>query len=460
MIYDGTDVVAEIVDEGNDGTVDRQRLYWILPQIDQRIGFVDIVGNTATAYYYITDQVGSVLQVLDSSGTVVNQYNYDAWGNLLPSGSFETVPNRYRFQGREWDENLQAYYFRYRLYFPETGTFSGPDPDIRIESGGVANYLFIDNGPLNEVDPYGLRNFSKSEMLAWRDAPEPVYPGKWARLKALTFGTERDAVNVRKAEWELWSLKRQVALTALQRLRFTGDISLEGAIEATFREQHHVGGLYAAIGTGALAGADFLITIATLGEAKVLYELSESLIKGGFSWAKNRAGRLVLSRGGKLLTVKETSKFVGKHLDEAYITVYHGTSRNFAKNIRENGISLAYSRAKTDFGKGFYTTLDKAQATKWAARASDGGEVIAYRVRIRDLESLDALNFSDATHSWARFVRHNRLGGRMHGHDIVSGPMLANPKSVVKRGQLRGFRQQVSWHSDGAIELLQQGLRP
>ena len=164
MVYDGTDVVADIVDEDGDGIADRRRLYWILPKIDQRVGFVDIVGNTATAYYYITDQVGSVLQVLDSSGTVVNQYNYDAWGNLLPSGSFETVPNRYRFQGREWDENLQAYYFRYRMYFPETGTFSGPDMKIRVDRFGARSYVAFGGDSNRNRDPDGADFLTEEEI--------------------------------------------------------------------------------------------------------------------------------------------------------------------------------------------------------------------------------------------------------------------------------------------------------
>ena len=206
MVYDGTDVVADIVDEDGDGIADRRRLYWILPKIDQRVGFVDIVGNTATAYYYITDQVGSVLQVLDSNGTAVNQYNYDAWGNLLKDGSFETVPNRYRFQGREWDERLQTYYFRYRMYFPETGTFSGPDMDIRLEAEGPGNYLFTANSPLRFTDPTGLyllvpeaakgaiegifgrENVSfKKQGKFWR---VDLLPGAYAQFKANGYSKE------------------------------------------------------------------------------------------------------------------------------------------------------------------------------------------------------------------------------------------------------------------------------
>jgi RHS repeat-associated protein len=132
FVYQGDDIVAEYVDEGNNGSVDKTRVYWTLPDIDQRVVFVDIEGGTNTFYYYLCDQVGSVMQVVRQDGTVVNQYDYDAYGNLREDTSFETVPNRYRFQGREWDEHAHHYYFRNRVYFPEWGTFASPDMNMAL----------------------------------------------------------------------------------------------------------------------------------------------------------------------------------------------------------------------------------------------------------------------------------------------------------------------------------------
>jgi hypothetical protein len=42
VVYDADDVVAEYVDDDGDGTVDRKRMYWLLKDIDQRIGFVEL----------------------------------------------------------------------------------------------------------------------------------------------------------------------------------------------------------------------------------------------------------------------------------------------------------------------------------------------------------------------------------------------------------------------------------
>jgi RHS repeat-associated protein len=142
-----------------DGTDDRARYYWNLQGIDRRIGFVDIDHDAGTEewYYYITDHANSVVGVVDANGNLVNHYDYDAYGNLLPEHSFENVPNRYRFQGREYDAHRGDYYYRHRTYVPAWGSFTGPDPVIDLYNPrGVANYLFCRNNPLVYMDPYGL----------------------------------------------------------------------------------------------------------------------------------------------------------------------------------------------------------------------------------------------------------------------------------------------------------------
>jgi RHS repeat-associated protein len=96
---------------------------------------------------------------------VVNQYDYDAWGNVRWGGSntFEHVENRYLFQGREWDRNGGFYYFRNRIYLPERGEFASPDRNlgrgILGEMDGMGTLVFGGGDPVNKVDPTGLYAF-------------------------------------------------------------------------------------------------------------------------------------------------------------------------------------------------------------------------------------------------------------------------------------------------------------
>jgi RHS repeat-associated protein len=129
MVYDGQNVVADLVDENGDGAVDRQRVYWRALGMDTLLGFVyvDVDTGATTAYYTLTDQVGSVVGVTNEAGELVSFYDYDAFGNLRSETSYEGVALRYRFQGREWDAHSGMYYFRMRSYLPEYGAFTGPD---------------------------------------------------------------------------------------------------------------------------------------------------------------------------------------------------------------------------------------------------------------------------------------------------------------------------------------------
>jgi len=142
--------------------VDRTRVYWLLPGMDRRIGFAENVNGTNTFYYYLTDQVGTVLRIVKEDGTVVNQYDYDAFGRVRQASpnTFATVENRYLFQGREWDKNGGFYYFRNRIYLPERGEFASPDMNlgrgILGEMDGMATLTFCGGDPVNCIDPTGL----------------------------------------------------------------------------------------------------------------------------------------------------------------------------------------------------------------------------------------------------------------------------------------------------------------
>jgi len=156
FVYQGQDVVAEYVSVNGGTNVTRRRVYWLLPELDQRIGFVDITNGATNVYYYITDQAGTVLQIVNSSGTIVNQYEYlDAWGNVNWYGpnTYEGVENRYLWQGREYDRNSGTYYFRNRQYVPEYGSFTGPDMNLALgpegEDMGMGSYVFCRNDPVN-----------------------------------------------------------------------------------------------------------------------------------------------------------------------------------------------------------------------------------------------------------------------------------------------------------------------
>lgn len=97
----------------------------------------------------------------------------------------------------------------------------------------------------------------------------------------------------------------------------------------------------------------------------------------------------------------------------AMMTVYHGGDQVLKKpEIRTN-------KNTKDFGTGFYCTVIKEQAQKWARRF-DTGIVSIYDVRM--LENLKVLEFTDMTEKWLDFIVACR-SGEEHDYDIVIGAM-------------------------------------
>ncbi len=71
------------------------------------------------------DGLGSVVNLTDSLGKVIESYTYDEYGKPLNSSS---VGNRYFFTGREYDKETGLYYYRARYYDPTMGRFLAQDP--------------------------------------------------------------------------------------------------------------------------------------------------------------------------------------------------------------------------------------------------------------------------------------------------------------------------------------------
>jgi RHS repeat-associated protein len=76
----------------------------------------------------------------------------------LPFGqadvSIETVENNLRFPGQYFDLETGLHYNWHRYYDPETGRYLTPDPIGLAE--GMNLYAYVQNDPVNLIDPEGL----------------------------------------------------------------------------------------------------------------------------------------------------------------------------------------------------------------------------------------------------------------------------------------------------------------
>ena len=103
-----------------------------------------------TYYHYACDEMGSITDITDCDGTVLNHYAYDAFGNRTVEE--ETVENRFGFAGEMLDAVTGQYYLRARFYNPVIARFLSEDT---YYGDGLNLYAYCHNNPVGYVDPSG-----------------------------------------------------------------------------------------------------------------------------------------------------------------------------------------------------------------------------------------------------------------------------------------------------------------
>ena len=101
-------------------------------------------------YHYACDEMGSITDITDCHGTVLNHYAYDAFGNRTVEE--ETVENRFGFAGEMLDAVTGQYYLRARFYNPVIARFLSEDT---YYGDGLNLYAYCHNNPVRYVDPSG-----------------------------------------------------------------------------------------------------------------------------------------------------------------------------------------------------------------------------------------------------------------------------------------------------------------
>ena len=106
-------------------------------------------------YYYLFDGLGSIVGLTDSTGSEVNAYDYDPYGNML--NQKEGVSNPWKYAGGYLDSSTSLYKFGVRYYDPTLGRWTQQDPvGGSLGDLNAANrYVYADDDPVNAVDPSG-----------------------------------------------------------------------------------------------------------------------------------------------------------------------------------------------------------------------------------------------------------------------------------------------------------------
>lgn len=92
----------------------------------------------------------------DESSVVTDRYAYTAFGEIVEHEGDE--PNPYRYAGEPVDPDSGLYFNRARWLDPSTGRFLSVDPFPADPTNPLSlnRYAYVDQDPVNRVDPSGL----------------------------------------------------------------------------------------------------------------------------------------------------------------------------------------------------------------------------------------------------------------------------------------------------------------
>lgn len=169
-VYDGANIITEY-----DGSGNVRNAYLHNLAIDDPLA----VQQGTHTYFYHKNGLGSVVNLTDGAGSVVNSCIYKSFGEIYSQTG--TVQQPFTFTGREYDPENGLYYYRARYYDPKTGRFWTRDP-IGFNGRDVNLYRYVENNVVNWIDPSGYLSvpFTKIWIPAGEQSGEEAAM-YWAR---------------------------------------------------------------------------------------------------------------------------------------------------------------------------------------------------------------------------------------------------------------------------------------
>jgi RHS repeat-associated protein len=148
-VYSGDDLIEE-----RDASDNVLKQYVYANGIDRPVQVI----IDSSVYYFTQDILGNIIALTDASGQIAEQYSYDVYGKPTIKDGADVIRNTalvpFLFTGREYDSEIGLYHYRARAYSPNLGRFLQTD-SIGFHGGDLNLYRYVNNNPINRVDPHG-----------------------------------------------------------------------------------------------------------------------------------------------------------------------------------------------------------------------------------------------------------------------------------------------------------------
>jgi RHS repeat-associated protein len=144
------------------GTLTDRVLYG--PAVDQVLADENATGQLS---WFLADRLGSVRNVINSTGAVLDHLVYNSFGQITAESNPANRPE-FTFTGRDSDAVTGLQNNRARSYDAATGRFVSQDP-LSFAAGDPNLYRYVGNNSVLLIDPRGLSGYNPSGGSHWYD---------------------------------------------------------------------------------------------------------------------------------------------------------------------------------------------------------------------------------------------------------------------------------------------------
>lgn len=117
--------------------------------------FKNGVIDAGTNYFFTKDHIDSVRSLTSTAGAILSEYNYSPFGQCTKL--FGAIDSDFQYAGYYSHARSNKNFALLRVYEPQIGRWINRDPIGEL--GGLNLYGYVDNSPIDSIDPDGTSSF-------------------------------------------------------------------------------------------------------------------------------------------------------------------------------------------------------------------------------------------------------------------------------------------------------------